>query len=264
MASKRRLIRAYVEGIARCVGFASILLACGSSEQKLTRATPQPVVEHSCQLPNADSGSNGNPVASVQSDAGTVTAPDIPYLSTIGCSSDFDALASLPLDVTIPGVRSLKFDIDLQDPIQKDHLYFQNSQLYPIHYDFVKANLKNPGDISNFNVNYFGSESSRRFFLGSISHYEAIDVWAMEMAAYDTATADVIQKIFDVITTDKAFFRPALAFHPTSDALAQVANNLDNSIPVVTTEAIYAKTDYQPLTKATTMGVLDIFDRSRG
>jgi len=150
----------------------------------------------------------------------------------------------------------MKFVIDLKDTIEKDHLYFQNSQLYPIHYDFVKANLQNPGDISNFNVNYFGSESSRRFFLGAISHYENIDTWAMELAPYDTASVDVIQKIFDIITTDKAFFRPALAFHPTSDALTEVASYLDDSIPVVTTADIYARTDYQPLTKATTMGVL--------
>lgn len=253
--SRRSGIGSSFERLSRGIAVSLVLLACNGSGQKSSRATPQPVVERSCEMPQNGAGGDNNPDAG-QSDAGTVTAPNVPFLSTIGCSSDFDALASLPLDVTIPGVRSMKFDIDLQDPVEKDHLYFQNSQLYPIHYDFVKANLKNPGDSSNFNVNYFGSESSRRFFLGSISHYENIDVWAMELAAYDTATADVIQKIFDVITTDKAFFRPALAFHPTSDALAQVANDLDYSIPVVTTEDIYAKTDYQPLTRATTMGVL--------
>ena len=92
-----------------------------------------------------------------------------------------------------------------------------------------------------------------------ITHYEDLDIWAMELEPYDTATAAMIEKIFAVITDKNAFFRPALAFHPTSDPLTQVSTLLDLSIPVVTTDEIYAKTDYQPVVKAMAMGVLTFY-----
>src|SRR5262245_25916964 len=57
-------------------------------------------------------------------------APD--SLSKIGCAADFEALASQPLDASIPGARSGKVILDLL-PAEKP-LYFQNSQKYPIHY----------------------------------------------------------------------------------------------------------------------------------
>ena len=243
--------------VTPCMVLAGLLVACANNNKEATRAIPQAVLDRACVIQSTDSGLDNSSVDDGgTTDAGAATVSSIPYLSNIGCISDFDALASLPLDVTIPGIRSMKFDIDTLDPNEPNHLYFQNSQLYPIHYNFVEANLPNPGDMSNFNVNYYGTESQRRFLLGSISHYEDINVWAMELAAYDTATPQIIKKIFDVITNDKAFFRPALVFHPTSDALAQVATLLDASIPVVTTDDLYAQTDYQPLSKGTTMGVV--------
>ena len=247
--------------VTRSVSLAGLLLACSNSRAPIAaRATPQAVVERTCEIQFPDSGAddNGTGADSGSPDSGTTNTSSIHYLSAIGCTSDFDSLASLPLDVTLPGVRSMKFDIDTQDVTTPDsiRLYFQNSQLYSLHYDFVANNLPNVGGPDDFNVNYYGAENDRRFLLGSISHYEALDIWAMELAPYDTATPAMIEKIFDVISTDKAFFRPALTFHPTSDALANVASRLDPSIPVVTTDDIYAKIDYQPLTKATAMGVL--------
>ena len=44
----------------------------------------------------------------------------------------------------------MNFVIDTQDQTEPYHLYFQNSQLYPLHYDFIKANLPNPGNLSDF------------------------------------------------------------------------------------------------------------------
>jgi hypothetical protein len=235
-------------------------VACSTkSAQSNGRAERGEVIEGTCQLQNNVSDASVASEADGGSDAGALAA-DVPnYLFAIGCMSDFNALASSPLEVTIPGVSSMKFVIDTQDVSEPNRLYFQNSQLYQLHYDFVKANLKNPGDAASFNLNYYGSEAQRRFLLGMITHYESLDIWAMELEAYDTATAPLIEKIFNVITDNNAFFRPALAFHPTSDALAQVSALLDLSIPVVTTDDIYAQTDYQPVVKATATGVLTFY-----
>ena len=237
------------------LGLAGSLPACSSKNSPSTRAQAGEANEGTCQL-QIDTGA----ASGTDTDAGTTSAddPDIPnYLSEIGCTGDFDALASLPLDVTIPGVRSMKYVIDTQDAKAPNNtrLYFQDSVRYPLHVEFCSANIQGVINDSNFNNNYYGG-SDRRFLLGSISHYEKPGIWALELAAYDTSTPAMIKKVFDTITPDKAFFRSALAFHPTSDTLASLANQLDLSIPVVTTDDLYGKTDYQPLVRATAMGVL--------
>ena len=60
----------------------------------------------------------------------TATEETPHFLKEIGCATDFDKLASIPLDASIPGARSIKTVIDRYD---ENNLYFQNSQLYPIH-----------------------------------------------------------------------------------------------------------------------------------
>ncbi len=254
-----RFIRAVI-----VIGLGLQLWACSTNNTLAPgRSERGGVVEGTCQLASnlggpasasdAGNGDAGNGDAG-SGDASTPAA-DVPnYLSSIGCTSDFEALASLPLDVTIPGARSMKFVIDTQDAKEPDHLYFQNSERYPLHKSFVSENIPRVA-LGDFNNNYYGDQN-RRFRLGAITHYEQPDIWALELAPYDTSNATMIKMMFDTITKDKAFFRPGLAFHPTSDTLTGVAQLLDLSIPVVTTDDIFAKTDYQPLTRASAMGVL--------
>jgi len=84
----------------------------------------------------------------------------------LGCLTDFEALASPPLDATIPGARSLKTIVDRLD----DSLYFQNTHLYPIHWAFAQARLSGAGKplvpmLAAFNGTEYSSPS-RRFVLG--------------------------------------------------------------------------------------------------
>src|SRR6201999_2104987 len=88
------------------------------------------------------------------SDAG---APE--YLTQIGCTSDFQALASQPIDADIPGSRSGKVVLDTSD---NDALYFQNSNMYQIHYDFASTHLSGNGhplveQLSDFNATEYYS-----------------------------------------------------------------------------------------------------------
>jgi hypothetical protein len=225
------------------------LCACsGGGDEESARALPGAAIEQACEI------------APSSADGGAEASTDVDSLARIGCKADFDALASLPIDVTIPGVRATKFVIDRFDVDATDHplgrLYFQNSQRYQIHYDFVSSNIRRTFDASNFTRNYYGLDDDREFYLGSVAYYEDADTWTLELAPYDTATADIVEKMFDAITEDHAFFRPALAFRPTSEGQLALVDDLDRRIPVVTTEQIYADVDYQPLTKATSEGVL--------
>lgn len=205
--------------------------ACSSSEP-----TPPQVVEGVCEI----------------TEGGEAPAS----LGKIGCRLDFDSLASQPLDASLPGARSVKVVLDQYD---NDALYFQNSVRFGIHYAFISSQLAGPGrpqvgSLAEFNRTEY-SAPDRRFLLGAVTYYEGPKVWALEIAGYDTASADMITQLFKAVQR-QAYFGPALAFHPTSEAVTKEAAKLGSDVPRVTTEALYAATDYQPLNLATAVGRL--------
>jgi pyruvate,water dikinase len=183
-------------------------------------------------------------------------APD--FVKSIGCRADFDALASAPLDASIPGARSVKFVVDLLE-MEGDPLYFQNSTKYKIHWDFASKHLSGSGKaivppLQRFNESEYTS-NGRRFILGSITFYEGQGLWAMEIAPYDTATVQMVTTAFNRVS-DATYFGPVMAFHPTSVAVERTAAGLPKTVRLATTSDIYAKVDYQPLNLATSIGKL--------
>jgi hypothetical protein len=145
------------------------------------------------------------------------------------------------------------------DRAGSDAVYFQNSELYKIHYEFASAHLSGGElplvpELATFNSTEYYTPS-RRFALGAVTYYAEPDVWALEIAPYDTATAELIGALYGEVR-DAAYFGPALVFHPTSEAVAVEAARLDGDVPVVTTDQLYAETSYQPLTLGTAVGRL--------
>jgi hypothetical protein len=177
------------------------------------------------------------------------------FVQQLNCTADFEALASEPLDDSIPGARSGKVVLDRAD----NQLYFQNTNVYKIHYEFASSQLSG-GDrplvttLSEFNeTEYFAPE--RRFVLGAVTFYTGPKVWALELAPYDTASAEMIQELWTAVK-QAAFFGPKLVFHPTSEALANTAKTLPTSVPIRSTDDIYAGIDYQPLNLGEAVGKL--------
>ncbi len=186
----------------------------------------------------------------------TVDVAAVPdSLARVRCTTDFNALASQPLDATLPGARSVKVVYDTHD----NTLYFQHSQRFQIHYAFVSTHLSGNGRpmvpaLSTFNTTEYFSPN-RRFILGAVTHYEGPAVWALELSPYDSASAAMATTLYRAVA-DAGFFGPALAFHPTSDTVAAMARALPTTVRTVTTDQLYARTDYQPLTLGTAIGRL--------
>ena len=179
------------------------------------------------------------------------------YVNALGCKDDFDALASEPMSAGIPGATTAKTVIDRDAPFQP--LYFQNSRKYPIHHEFVSANLSGEDlpivpSIGQFNtVEYFSK--NRRFILGAVTRYAGPDIWTYEIAPYDNADASMIAGAYWKIA-DSAFFGESLYFHPTSAAVEAEAKKMPETVKVITTDQLYAGMDYQPLNPATSVGRL--------
>ena len=178
------------------------------------------------------------------------------FVKHVGCAADFEALASQPIDSTLPGARSVKVVLDQAD---SNALYFQNSVLYKIHYEFASTHLSGDGkplvlQLADFNsTEYFTPD--RRFILGAATYYEGPKVWALELSPYDTASAAMIATLYRAVAAN-AFFGKELFFHPTSEAVTAEAAKLPADIPIKTTDEIYAAIDYQPLSLGSAMGRL--------
>jgi hypothetical protein len=184
-------------------------------------------------------------------------AVDPEFAQQIGCQNDFDLLAADPYDASIPGAHSAKTVIDRLD---KNALYFQNSDLYPIHWDFCSTHLSGTDglpfvpELSTFNSTEYYSPD-RRFILGAVTRYDEPGVWVYEISPYDTADVDMITTAYRLIR-DNAFFGSDLLFHPTSTRIEKLIESLPDDVKVITTDELYAGIDYQPLNLGTTTGLL--------
>ncbi len=171
-------------------------------------------------------------------------------------------MAAPPLVANIPGVLSAKTIVDRLDG---SRLYFQNSRRYPIHWDFASSHLSGRGlplvpPLGQFNqTEYYAPD--RRFVLGALNYYEGPNVWAYEIAPYDTADAAMIEAAFELVKTN-LYAGEALAFHPTSDNVAREAARLPPTVPIVTTDMLYEGIVYQPLNLATAIGQLRFFTQA--
>lgn len=212
------------------------LVSIGAGCESDAAKDPRAIVEGACVIPSGDTS--------------------IEFLQRIDCTADFQALASEPVDATIPGARSAKVILDRADA---DALYFQNSVTYRVHYDFASTHLSGNGRpvvpaLAEFNtVEYYTPD--RRFLLGAVTYYEGPKVWALELSPYDTASAEMIATLFRKVKAS-AFFGPGLYFHPTSEAVAAEAKKLPADVPIKTTDELYAGIDYQALSLATGIGRL--------
>ncbi|HXU82705.1 MAG TPA: PEP/pyruvate-binding domain-containing protein [Polyangia bacterium] len=181
-------------------------------------------------------------------------APD--YLQKMGCYDDFRALASEPLDATIPGARSVKVVLDQFD---KDALYFQNSVKFKIHHTFADKYLSGPAHplvpmLAEFNRTQYTS-AERRFLLGAITYYEGPKVWALEIAPYDTASPAMIAKLYEAVKK-ASYFGGQMFFHPTSQTIEESSKMLSGAVRIKTTAELFAQIDYQPLNTGTAIGQL--------
>ena len=182
------------------------------------------------------------------------------FTHELGCTADFENLASYPLDASIPGARSSKTVIDTADG---DTLYFTRAEKYPMHYEFCKAHLSGNGkpgvgDVSGFNATEYYSPY-RRFLLGAVTYYAGPKVWVYEIAPYDTASAEMVTKSYDLIS-GAAFFGGALYFHPTSESVAKIIPDLPEHVKVITTDDLFAGVTFLPLNLGVALGQLRFFE----
>ncbi|MBA3458419.1 MAG: hypothetical protein H0T46_00540 [Deltaproteobacteria bacterium] len=164
----------------------------------------------------------------------------LPLRTALHCEDELRAQAARPLDASLPGAITVKTIIDRANG---DSLTFQDTTAYPLHGRFATEHLNWPPG-APFVDQYFSP--SRRFLLGSVTYYEEPDVFAYELAPYDTANAVMITTAYRAIAK-ATYFGKRLAFHASSEEQRAVARELAKDIRVITTEELWAGITYQPL-----------------
>ncbi len=163
-----------------------------------------------------------------------------PSRAALHCEAEWLEQAARPLDSSLPGARTIKTIIDRSPAAGAPAIHYLDTNAYPLHSRFAVEHMGWPPGVP-FVDQYFSPQ--RRLLLGSVTHYEEPDIWAYELAPYDSASAEMIGDAFHRLA-DAAYFGDRLRFHPTSQ---EQAARVPEGLRVVTTDEIYAGTSYQPL-----------------
>jgi len=162
----------------------------------------------------------------------------VPYRTELRCAGELASQGARPLDASLPGATTVKTIVDRADD---DATYFQDTIAFPVHRAFAVRHLGWPPG-APFVDQYLSP--GRRFVLGALTHYEEPGVVAYELAPYDTAGVEMIERSYHRLA-DETYLGHDLRFHPTSEEQLALAAQLD--IPVITTDELFAGITYQPL-----------------
>ena len=180
-------------------------------------------------------------------------AGPVPAREHLTCEAEFLTQAARPLDAALPGAFTVKTIVDRQEG---DRPYFLDTNAYPLHRPFAVEHLGYPPALP-FLDQYLSP--SRRFLLGSITYYQEPDVWAYELAPYDTSSTEMIVAAYDALVGD-GFLRGKLRFHPASADQETRAAALPARIPRVTTDELWQGISYQALNTGETYARVRIID----
>lgn len=178
------------------------------------------------------------------------------FVTSIGCLDDYNALATRPYDLSIPGAFMVKVIVDMAD---SNRLYLLNTRKNNLHYFFILNNLSGNGkpvvpSQSEFNLTEYYTPY-RRFVLGILAYNEKPGIWTWQLTPSDNAGADLIAMAHRKIA-DACFCGKDLFFHANALSIEAEARKLPASIKVISTTQVYAGVDYQPLSSASSIGRL--------
>ncbi|MCK5828769.1 MAG: hypothetical protein KAH20_00510 [Methylococcales bacterium] len=190
----------------------------------------------------------------------------------------FDSLAVTSNASGVAGVRELKFiivDINTAHPI----LYFINSKKTPLHYDFIRNDLKRYQNLNYDQGNtQFSAETyfreDRKHLAGSIVAYDNFTdpknnqkrgLYTLEFWPTDPIPARLIEKAYQSALAAMPFLPSPLAYHPVGVTHEQVLSSFakqfaEKNIRIIHTDSIFAQLDSAILNKGETYGRLKIIN----
>lgn len=104
---------------------------------------------------------------------------DRAFLQVLNTQQEFEQFAGAPLDNAYPNITSVKAVYDLR----RKQIYFINSGLYRLHYDFCSKVLGYRLGLRLFNIANYGSQ--REYYLANINYLKKNNQYVLEFGPYD-------------------------------------------------------------------------------
>jgi hypothetical protein len=178
------------------------------------------------------------------------------YVDRLGCEADLVTIGTTRDDAVFAHTISTNIIVDREDG---DRVYFIDPDRFLLHFQFAMQYLNDPdktpvGDLGQFNIlNY--RRDNRRFILAKVVHYLDQGLYTFELAAGDTASADMIEHGYDRVAaaTD---IGATLRYRPVSADQEELLPELEGRIPTVRTADVFGAQVYQPLNQGIGYGTL--------
>ncbi|MBP6629713.1 MAG: hypothetical protein KA297_09805 [Kofleriaceae bacterium] len=174
----------------------------------------------------------------------------------LGCPADYAAMATLRSDSVFSRTETILVIVDREDD---DRVYFIDTEKYTLHYEFAASHLDRPGftavgDLTAFNLlNY--RRPGRRFILGKVVRYLDQALLTFELAAGDTADAELIVHGYEVVRAQLGD-GDALRYRPVSADQEDLLPALTARIPTIGTDEVFRGQVYQALNPGVGFGVV--------
>ncbi|MFH6963465.1 PEP/pyruvate-binding domain-containing protein [Flavobacterium plurextorum] len=164
----------------------------------------------------------------------------------------FKAFRGKPLSDKFSNIESVKVIYDLR----KQKMYYFNSTLIPLHYDFAMNYLHYNQDLEVFNnENYSNTQKDRDFLLGNLNHIKGTDKWIFELAASDHMPIPLIERFFNLVT-NSTFIEKNLKFYLNNPEQMEWFQQNKFKIPCVKSDYIFNEITYQEVVSGSNVGIL--------
>ncbi|UUW06919.1 PEP/pyruvate-binding domain-containing protein [Flavobacterium plurextorum] len=164
----------------------------------------------------------------------------------------FKAFRGKPLSDKFSNIESVKVIYDLR----KQKMYYFNSTLIPLHYDFALNYLHYNQDLEVFNnENYSNTQKDRDFLLGNLNHIKGTDKWIFELAASDHMPIPLIERFFNLVT-NSTFIGKNLKFYLNNPEQMEWFQQNKFKIPCVKSDYIFNEITYQEVVSGSNVGIL--------
>lgn len=181
---------------------------------------------------------------------GSITGQN--YSETLNNYEDYKSYKGKPLSDKFSNIESVKIIYD----IKTKKLYYFNSTLIRLHFDFVADYLGYEKGLEVFNnENYSNTDKDREFLLGNLNHIKGLDKWIFELAASDHMPTATLEQFFKLIT-QTTFIGSKLKFYLNSHEKIDFFEKNKYTIPCVKSDYIFNEIKYQEVVSQSAIGYL--------
>jgi hypothetical protein len=170
----------------------------------------------------------------------------------------FDNLAGMPLETTFSKVKSVKIVYD----IKRKEIYYLNSKIFSLHYDFCENVLKYPFGLETFNEENYSNHRNRTYLLATLNYFEDSQKYGLEFFADNIINATQLSTLYNKIN-HSTFIGDSLKIILNSENIIHLVKQENVQLPTLTIEQIYANQQFQSIKNGTAYGYLRLFNSAK-